>query len=165
MSGSKSNIGLCAHCGLVLPHGYASCSAMFDAVVVRDYSDAAFGEAHLFAVDAYALQHPEAHGPKANAFHLVRLCWLFEHGGDPSIRQIHHHHPHGPPNAVREQRYNAFPVLEPPARRGELTIASVLGAKTPGEHTARVRAWAQSVWEAWSSHHSWAREQATEFFK
>jgi hypothetical protein len=41
-----------------------------------------------------------------------------------------------------------------------LTIADVYGADDPQEHGERVRQWAESVWEAWASHHAWAREAA-----
>ncbi len=135
---------------------------MFNAVLEREYSIPAFGEFHLFAVDAYALQHSEQCGPRSNAFHLMRLCWLVEHGGNPSIQQA---------QKVRafkeshEERLRQFPFLEPPASRGELTVVSVLGAKTPEAHGTLVRAWGQSVWDAWSEHHTWAREQARQWFR
>ena len=60
---------------------------MFNAVLERDYSDPVYGAAHLFTVDAFCLQHSEQCGPRSNAFHLMRLCWLVERGGNPSIRQ------------------------------------------------------------------------------
>jgi hypothetical protein len=135
---------------------------MFHTVLEREYSDAAFGEAHLFTVDAYALQHSEEHGPRSNAFHLMRLCWLVEHNGNPSIRQVRQE---GPAfyNA-REERYRDFPFLAPPEERGELTVACLLGAKTPNEHAAMARAWGESVWRAWHIHHPWARAQVREWY-
>jgi hypothetical protein len=134
---------------------------MFQAVLEREYGDPAFGEAHLFSVDAHALQHSEEHGPRSNAFHLMRLCWLLEHNGNASIRQVRR----GGPAFydAREQAYRHFPFLEPPASRGELTVASVLAAPTPEEHAARARAWGRSVWESWSAHHAWAREQVKQW--
>jgi hypothetical protein len=133
---------------------------MFQAVLEREYSDPAFGEAHLFTVDAHALQ--QEHGPRSNAFHLMRLCWLIEHGGNPGIRQVQ--------TAgrafydAREEAYRHFPFLEPPLSRGDLTVVSVLKAHTPEEHTKRAREWGQSVWETWSTHHTWAREQVKQWF-
>lgn len=132
---------------------------MFHAVLEREYSDADFGEAHLFTVDAYALQHSEEHGPRSNAFHLMRLCWLVEHEGNPSIRQVRQGG-----RALREESYRHFPFLAPPERRGELTVACVLAAKTPNEHTAMARAWGESVWNAWRIHHPWARANVQEWF-
>jgi hypothetical protein len=140
----------CSCCGAVVPDGFENCRGMFNALLEREYSIPAFGEAHLYTVDAYALQHSEQHGPRSNAFHLMRLCWLLEHGGNPSIRQVRK----GGRALydVREQALREFPFLEPPAFRGELTVVSVLKAQTAEEHAERARAWGQSVWEAWSGH-------------
>jgi Family of unknown function (DUF5946) len=71
----------CGCCSAAVRESFENCRAMFNAVLEREYSDAAFGEAHLFTVDVYALQHSEQHGPRSNAFHLMRLGWLLEHGG------------------------------------------------------------------------------------
>lgn len=53
----------CRCCGALVPEDFDNCNAMFSALLEREYSDTAFGEAHLFTVDAYALQHSEEHGP------------------------------------------------------------------------------------------------------
>jgi hypothetical protein len=129
----------CGCCGAVVPDDFESCRAMFNAVLEREYSDPDFGEAHLFTVDAYALHHSEQHGPRSNAFHLMRLCWLVEHGGNPSIRQVR-----GGGRAfykAREESYREFPFLEPPVSRGELTVVLVLGAQAPEEQAERARVW------------------------
>jgi hypothetical protein len=162
MKAPNTGLTTCGCCGAVILDGYDNCAAMFQAVLEREYSDPAFGEAHLFTVDAYVLQHSEEHGPRSNAFHLMRLCWLVEHGGNPSIRQLRRGG--GASYDAREEAYRHFPFLEPPASRGELSVGSVLTAQTPGEHKARARAWGQSVWEAWSAHHAWARAEVQEWF-
>lgn len=126
---------------------------MFDNVCDLEYTDPAFGSVHLLTVDAYALQHSEEHGPRSNAFHLMRLCKLLERGGDPRIGRR-------PPRKLAqafEERYRRFPMLAPPPRRGMLTVANVHGAIDPAQHAQRVRAWARSVWEAYQVHHDWAR--------
>ena len=152
----------CRCCGAIVPDDLAGCNAMFQAVLEREYSDSAFGKAHLFTVDAYALQHSEEHSPRSNAFHLMRLCWLVEHNGNPSIRQVRQG---GRPFYIaREESYREFPFLAPPENRGELTVACVLAAKTPNDHTAMARAWGESVWNAWLIHHSWARAQVQKWF-
>ncbi|HWY78446.1 MAG TPA: DUF5946 family protein [Verrucomicrobiae bacterium] len=153
----------CRCCGAVVLDDYASCASMFHAVLEREYSDPAYGETHLFSVDSHTLQHSEEHGPRSNAFHLMRLCWLLEHDGNSSIRQERKEHRTS--NDDHERSYRQFPFLEPPASRGELTVASVVAAKTPREHAARARAWGRSVWDAWSAHHPWAREQVKEWFQ
>ena len=136
---------------------------MFNAVLEREYSDPAFGEAHLFTVDAFCLQHSEQCGPRSNAFHLMRLCWLVEDAGNPSIRQVQK----GGRAFydARQQALRRFPFLEPPVSRGELTVLSVLKAKTADEHSQCAEAWGKSVWEAWGEHHPWAREQVRQWFK
>jgi hypothetical protein len=151
----------CALCAAVLG-GFDNCRAIFNAVLEREYSDQAYGESHLFTVDAYALQHSEEHGPRSNAFHLMRLCWLLEHGGNPSIRQVRK----GGRAFydARDETYREFPFLQPPISRGELTVVSVVNAQTPEEHAERARAWSQSVWDAWSEHHAWARKQVSKWF-
>ena len=128
----------CICCGAVVLDDYESCRAMFNAVLEREYSIPAFGESHLFTVDAYVLQHSEEHGPRSNAFHLMRLCWLVEHGGNPSIRRERRRG-----RAffdAHEEDYRHFPFLEPPAFRGEAKVVSVLQAQTPEQHAQCARA-------------------------
>jgi hypothetical protein len=153
----------CCYCGAVVRDGFDSCRAMFSAVLEREYSDPAYGKAHLFTVDAFALQHSEQHGPRSNAFHLMRLCWLLEHNGDASIERMRRG---GRPFCdAREETYDTFPFLEPHTGRGALTVLSVLDAQTPQEHAERARAWGQCVWDTWSYHHTWAREQVRQWFQ
>ena len=135
---------------------------MFNAVLERDYSDPAYGAAHLFTVDAFCLQHSEQCGPRSNAFHLMRLCWLVEHGGNPSIRQARGVRAS---SEAREESLRAFPFLEPPVNRGELTVGWVLGAQNAEEHAERARAWGGCVWKTWSAHHPWARGQVERWFQ
>jgi hypothetical protein len=40
---------------------------LFNELCARDYGDPAYAAAHLLAVDAHALQHPEDHGIKNSA--------------------------------------------------------------------------------------------------
>ena len=152
----------CNLCGAVIPDGLGNCDAIFHTVLEREYRDPAFGEAHLFSVDAYALQHSEKHSPRSNAFHLMRLCWLVEHGGSASIRQAQRqgHVRHD----SREESYRRFPFLEPPVSRGDLTVSSLLPALTPEDHQRLAQAWGRSVWTAWSGHQTWAREQARRWY-
>ena len=135
----------------MVPGGVEGCFVLFNEVLALEYSDPAHGAVNLLSVDAHALQHPEDHGVKNNAFHLIRLCWLLEHGGDPRLGQ-------GPLWLQKQFDGNPkLPVLTPPVDRGKVTIADVYGAQTPKEHAERVYRWAHSVWEAWSAHHAWAR--------
>ncbi len=54
---------------------------LFGQIIAMECSDSAYGAVNLLAVDVHALQHPKDHGVKNNPFHLIRLCWLLEHGG------------------------------------------------------------------------------------
>ncbi len=153
------NSHLCPMCGARLWDGFVNCRALFEDICVREYSDPMFGAVHLLTVDAYTLQHSEEHGPRSNAFHLMRLCLLVEHGRDTCIGA-------GPPRPKAkafEEHYRRFPFLEPPPQRGEFTIADVHGGQNPVEHSERVRRWAESVWKAWTPHHAWARETARRY--
>lgn len=135
-----------------MPGGTAGCLKLFHDVLALEYSDPAYGAVHLLTVDAYALQHSEDHGPRSNAFHLIRLCMMLEYGDDTQIG-------HGSrwwQSSVGGKR--EIPYLESPVDRGELTIADVHGAASPEEHAERVRRWARSVWDTWSNHHEWARQ-------
>jgi hypothetical protein len=143
----------CPMCGASVPDGVESCRALFEEVCSQEYSDPAMGAAHLLTVDSYTLQHSDEHGPRSNAFHLLRLYRLRECGGDPGLGRR-------PPRKLGkafEERYRKLPYLEPPQNRGTLTIADVHGAHDQETHARRVRAWARSVWEAYHSHHEWAR--------
>ena len=142
----------CARCGAVVPDGTAGCFALFGQIMALEYSDPAYGAVNLLAVDAHALQHPEDHGAKNNSFHLIRLCWLLEHDGDPQLGL-------GP--RWLQMQFDGNPdilVLEPPPDRGKVTVVDVAGAASADQHAERVYQWARSVWEAWSAHHEWARQ-------
>ncbi|HLX64523.1 MAG TPA: DUF5946 family protein [Planctomycetota bacterium] len=147
---------VCAMCGAPVPAGFERCRAVFEEVCAREYSDPAFQGVHLLTVDAYALQHSDECGPRSNAFHLMRLCLLLEHDGDPRLGAR-------PPRAQAkafEHDLRGFPFLTPPSRPGTLTVADVIGAQDSAEHSERVWRWARSVWDAWEPHHAWARETA-----
>lgn len=144
----------CEHCGARVPEGFADCQAVFDQVCALEYGDTRYAGAHLMTVDVYVLQHSANHGPRSNAFHLLRLCRVIEQGGDPAIGKR-------PPRSAAkafERHYRDLPYLAPPAGRAMLTIADVQGATTPEEHVRRVGAFAKSVWDAWAVHHAWARQ-------
>ena len=142
----------CTRCGAKVLGGTEGCRRLFHEVLALEYGDPAHGAIHLLTVDAYALQHSEDHGPRSNAFHLLRLCMLLEHGAEPGIGQ-NLRWLQAQLDGKRE-----VPYLEPPEDRGAVTIADVHGSASPEEHAARVRRWARSVWEAYSAYHGWARQ-------
>lgn len=157
-TGAPMNRLVCPMCGASVPDGFTICRAVFEALCARDYSEPAFGAVHLISVDAYALQHSEEHGPRSNAFHLLRLCSLVERGGDPALGR----RPSRQAGKEFEARYRDLPSLEPPRERGRITVADVWGATEPAAHAERVRAWGRSVFEAYGRHHDWARNAQAE---
>jgi hypothetical protein len=62
----------CSCCGAPIREGVKGCFALFSEVNIRGYSQAGYGNS-FYGVDAHALQHPEIHGKKNNAAHLLRL--------------------------------------------------------------------------------------------
>lgn len=110
-----SDAGKCLRCGAQVAEGLGSCVEMYHMVLAREYSNALFASVHLYTADAYILQHSEEHGPRSNAFHLMRLCYLLEHDGSPATGGSN------PPNRQQfETLYAQFPFLNPPAKRGAL---------------------------------------------
>jgi hypothetical protein len=142
----------CARCGANVPGGTEGCWKLFHKVLALEYSDPAYGAVHLLTVDAHALQHSEDHSPRSNAFHLIRLCMLLEHDGDPRIGQ----NPQWFQAQINGNR--KAPFLEHPMDRGSITVADVHDTASPEEHVERVYRWARSVWEAYSAYHEWVRQ-------
>lgn len=148
----------CPGCGLRLPvsdrafyDGYFNtspeCWSLYTEALEVEFSHAVvFGQVHQLSVDAYAVQHAGgSHPDKSVAVHLCGLHLMLEKG-------------HGPPEVPRMlQRIAAtapeWPHFPPPAERGRLTVGDVTLAGSPQEHIDAVRAWAEDVWRAWSSHH------------
>ena len=150
---------VCAGCGGLFPdlagptHRYMEsspgCWKTYGQVLAMVYqSHNVFQPVHRLSVDAYAAQHPGRPSPQSIqsvAVHLIRLCLILE-GGLPMA-------------AANDAMLKAgeqsarFVWLTPPANRGDVTVADVSRARSDAEHLELVRAWAQSVWRAWSPHH------------
>jgi Family of unknown function (DUF5946) len=141
-------------CGAMLPGGKAGCVQLYNELLARDYTNALYAGVHMLVVDCHSLQHPEDHGIKNNAVHLLSLCWQLEVSGQPGRM----------PNWIRRE-FDGKPVvpkLEPPQHRSRITVADVHGANDPTEHVKRVHNWAAAVWDAWRIHQPWARKWLTE---
>jgi hypothetical protein len=132
----------------------AECWAMFEEVIAAEFQNPhLFGQAHQLTVDTYAVQHAGGRHPdKSVCVHFVGLYLALE-------RSI-------PLTAVAPRlqrmatRRSTWPHLEPPVTRASLTVRDVTLADSLATHVARVRAWAEEVWQAWSPHHGTARELA-----
>ncbi|MCY3800097.1 MAG: DUF5946 family protein [Chloroflexi bacterium] len=142
----------CPLCGAPEAGGEDGCRRIFESVLAKEYSDPAFGKVLLITVDAYALQHGDAHGPQSNAFHLVRLCAIVEFGASPVIGTRE-------PQGWREmlEAGRRLPEIHLTGSPGPVTVADVAGATSAAEHVDLVRAWGRSVWTAWEEWHDWAR--------
>jgi hypothetical protein len=144
------------HDGPTHPYIGASpaCWALFGSVLAREYEGAAEGffAAHRLTVDTYAVQHPgapERRSAQSVGIHLVGLHLALESGVAPEhVTRV---------LARATTGLNDLRWLEPPANRGEMTVADVAAAETASDHVERVREWASDVWHAWSPHHDTVR--------
>jgi hypothetical protein len=150
-------------CGALFPacagptHRYMesspACWSAYCEVLAREYANpVVFRKVHRFTVDAFAVQHPGRPSPQAIqsvAVHLVSLCAVLEN--DSSVGWARKLMLDG---AAHKDRYTWLP---PPRSRGLVTVADVWRATSPAEHEALAKAWAESAWEAWASHHGTVR--------
>lgn len=152
----------CVGCGGLFPkiegptHRYMEsspgCWAAYGEILAREYGDASFAVAHRFGVDAYAVQHPGQPSPQSIqsvAVHLIRLCLLLEESADMSRAN-------DLMLAATKMKKN-FVWLTPPPSRGAITVADLRRARNAAEHVELERSWAQTAWEAWSTHHQTIR--------
>ena len=150
---------ICPGCGLTMPvtgkavrRGYYNtsdeCWDLYTEVLAVEYSNALiFGQVHQLTVDTYAVQHPGAQHPdKSIAVHLFGLHFALEKG----VRS-----PNVPPLLQRVAgAVETWPHFPPPSEMGSLTVCDVALCGSVQEHIDTVRAWARTVWECWSSHHT-----------
>lgn len=113
------------------------------------------GGLHQLTEDAYAAQHAGPRVPAIGmAFALVGLhLALDERWSGTAVRSAHQY------LAAHQKNW---PLFAPPSEPARLSIAHVAGSPMPEEHASRVRAWAASVWEAWSTQHQAVREWANQ---
>jgi hypothetical protein len=138
----------CIGCGVELPavegpvHRYLesspACWAAYGVLLAREYTDPAYRTLHKLSVDSYAVQHaghPSPQTIQSAVVHLVRLCLVLEDGVpfDAATATMQ----------VVAARKGAYHWLEPPADRGQFTLADVGTAATPAEH-AQIRTWIPS---------------------
>lgn len=161
----RMEIVTCHGCGSLFPdvegpaHRYMAsspgCWAAFGEVLAREYSDLAYFAIHRLTVDAYAAQHPGQPSPqsiKSVGVHLVRLHLLLECG-------LEMQRANDAMLAINQAKQH-FVWLDPPPALGAITVADVHQAEDVGQHIQMVKAWAASVWAAWSPHHEAIRRWA-----
>jgi hypothetical protein len=97
------------------------------------------------------MQHPDTYrrSAKSYAAHLTRLCCGLEHGADPKVYR------------AIQRWLNGAVALEKPevlSERGRMTVADLQAAASPEEMARLAQAWAEEVWEAYTSQHGVAQE-------
>jgi hypothetical protein len=100
--------------------------------------------ARQMCVDAYAAQHPGTPNPQAIqsvAVHLLNFHDYLVRGRPAGIPKF-------------AGRKGAFHWLTPPSFASSLTVLDMPVAGSRDELTAAARAWAESVWNAWSAEHA-----------
>lgn len=154
----------CPGCGDLLPpsdgssHPYIgaspACWERYNALLAREYGDAALMRWHRLTVDAYTAQHPgvpERRSAQSVHIHLVGLHLTLERGLDfaavpPILRSL------------ADGRVHAW--LEPPPLSTAIGLPEALAAIGMQGYGDTVRAWAEAVWRAWAPHHSIIRAEA-----
>jgi hypothetical protein len=117
-------------------------------VIAKDFGEYRYPDVHRLIVDTYMAQHPgfaTAAGRRSVVVHLVGLYLVLEKGfTSQSIGPVL--------GLVFRDKPDAAP-LAPVPFFGERTVADVQRAPDLAEHARAARAWADSVWRAWSPHH------------
>lgn len=144
---------VCHLCGAHVAEGVKGCWELLSELLIREYPDGMIGGVGFMGGDAHALQHPEIHGKKNNAAHLLRLTWLFDYNQVAQAGTV----PRWWQQAL--QGANTMPWLEPPQDRGQITVADVAAAQSAHAAAALMEPWARSVYAAWHPHHAWARRE------
>lgn len=142
-------LSTCSGCGLVLPevtgptHPYMqsspACWATYGEVLARSYEDPQRRRVHQLMVDAFAVQHPGApdrRSVQSVGIHLMTLCLVLERGANPQ---------EGPRLHKHMVKRPVFHWLEPPPRRGDITVNDVHAAVDAAGHIEAVEAWASSA--------------------
>jgi hypothetical protein len=124
------------------------CWEIYGEVLAREYSDRAYATVHRMTVDTYAVQHPGTPSEQSIysvGIHLLRLFLVFERGySDAAAAKA---------MPVLSRLKHSFYWLTPPESLGSKTVRDVWMAEGAAQHTAAVREWAESAWQAWSAHH------------
>jgi hypothetical protein len=142
---------VCPECGLRTTNGAATCTALWNQLLGRDYAQPAlFGRFHRMAVDAYCLQHaPYVESAKSLAAHLCGMCIALEHGNDSEMLRRLQQWLSGNPKFTK-------PSL--PLFRGSVTIGDIYSINDPAEFGRAVETWARSAWDAYRALQPTARE-------
>ena len=129
--------------------GQDACQKLFEDLGLRAFADSRYATMRRLSVDCYACQHDRyILSGRSLAAHLTGLAVAIEHGGAEQVNERVQ-------SWLSRTRHIEKPAV--PRVRGKVTIADVAKA-SPEDYAAAVRRWAESVWDAWRTHHALARE-------
>ena len=155
--------GACPGCGVVLRrcggpvHAYlGASSACWEAYQRLGHPSSVLPDSarvRRLLQAAYAAQHPgepALRSVRSIAVRLMDLCALLERAGEvASAAPV--------PGRTSPRRALDLYWLEPPRRRGRLTVVDALDPNVGDRRAERVEAWACDVWAAWEPHHETVR--------
>ena len=165
----NDEVVVCPGCGLRLPglrggapapqvNASAECQRLCHELSLYTLSHGDPFFIHQVAVDAYAAQHAgPASKPIAIAFALIGLCLLLERGYTGKAVQRAH--------MGLANRSKRWPSFDPPAHRGNVTVADVLRVVPGSERDTAIMRWASSVWAAWERAHPAVRTLIDQYEK
>ena len=115
------------------------------------HGDPAFIHQHV--VDACAAQGADKNTkPIKAAFGLIGLYLHIEKGYTGKEAQRAH--------MQMARRRKTWPAFDLPTRRGDVTVADVMGADAGKRRDEAIERWMHSVWDAWSASHAKVAELA-----
>ena len=123
----EAPLDVCQCCGAV-GRGPKMLRRLFAELGLRGYDDPIWNAPFFYGVDAHALQHPEVHGKKNNAAHLLRLHWIFAHDAHAQAGTV--------PRWWQHYLAQYDVPLLPPTARGAITMVDVAAATSPEEYAA-----------------------------
>jgi len=156
--------GQCQFCGANYQKGIFECMDNYNnGLELLDFHTVEYHLPRFLSVDAHALQHPEIHGRWSNHFHLTRLNLILD-------KKQHWDYKKSPRlssylNEYKLNRPNEFLSAPNPLQRGSLTAKDLEMATTADECIEIINAWANQVYQAWSSSHSLVSQIADGFIR
>jgi hypothetical protein len=170
MDGSPPGPVACVGCGGAVPdvdgptHDYMIASPGCWQVYGRWLAERAWSEpvdpiVVSHHVDCYAVQHPggvegDRRQRQSVAVHLISLCRLLEFDQSPYEATRTRTLIGG--TVLAALGLDDWPLLSPPDRLGETTIADVALA-ADDDRSAVFARWVDDCWDAWSEHHTTVR--------
>lgn len=156
--------GNCQFCGAICSKGVFECVNNYSKVLeMLDNHLILEHFSRFMSIDAHALQHSEIHGRWSNHFHLTRLYLVLQ-------RKIVWNYKMSPLLSTHLNRYkvnNADEFLDSPPVdfRGNIASSEILTIETIQGCFDFVKNWGESVYSAWSKHHSVVKKIGDSFIE